>query len=83
MGFVRLNRVLLLSNSRDSREPARMRRYRLFRTERMLNHKNREAGLRTPIGKEEVAPLTVRVPESAMAKAQSLCNRYDEGGVTL
>ena len=49
----------------------------------MLNHKNREAGLRTPIGKEEVAPLTVRVPESAMAKAQSLCNRYDEGGVTL
>ena len=38
------------------------------------------SGLRGRIGKERLLPLTVRVPESAMAKAQFLFNRYDEGG---
>jgi hypothetical protein len=33
------------------------------------------------IGKKELAALTVRVPESGMARAQSLVNRYDEGGL--
>ena len=40
----------------------------------------KEPGLRARNGKKDVATLAVRVPESGMAKAQSLVNRYDEGG---
>jgi hypothetical protein len=40
----------------------------------------KEPGLRARIGRKDVATFAVRVPESGMAKAQSLVNRYDEGG---